>query len=89
MAASDDCLAVGALQAAMRIKRKIPDEIQIIGFNNSMLARSTIPALTSVDNKVEQLSRKAVETLIDVFEQRDAPSRKVLTAEVVKRETTY
>ena len=89
VAASDDCLAVGALQAAMRVKRKIPDEIQIIGFNNSMLARSTIPALTSVDNKVEQLSRKAVETLIDVFEQRDAPSRKVLTAEVVKRETTY
>lgn len=86
---SDDCLAVGALQAAIGAGLKIPHEIQIIGFNNSMLARSTIPALTSIDNKVAAVSMTAVHTLIDVFEQKGAVNKIVLAAETVKRETTF
>lgn len=86
---SDDCLAVGALQAAVKAGLKIPHEIQIIGFNNSLLARSTIPALTSIDNKVTSLSVMAVHTLIDVFEQKGVANKIVLAAEAVKRETTF
>lgn len=86
---SDDCLAVGALQAAVKAGKKIPHEIQIIGFNNSMLARSTIPALTSIENKVALLSVTAVKTLIDVFEQKTPPNKTVLSAEIIKRETTF
>ena len=54
-----------------------------------MLARSTIPALTSIDNKVAAVSVTAVRTLIDVFEQKEAINKIVLTAETVKRETTF
>ena len=85
---SDDCLAVGALQAAVSAGLQIPHDIQIIGFNNSLLARCANPALTSIDNKVELLSVTAVRTLIDVFAHKNVSNKIVLSAELVKRSTT-
>ena len=85
---SDDFLAIGALQAAVGAGLHIPHEIQIIGFNNSLVSRCAIPALTSVDNKVELLSITAVRTLIDVFAHKNVSNKIVLSAELVKRDTT-
>lgn len=85
---SDDCLAVGALQAAVSAGLHIPHDIQIIGFNNSLLSRCSNPALTSIDNKVELLSVTAVRTLIDVFAHKNVSNKIVLSAELVKRSTT-
>ena len=85
---SDDCLAVGALQAAVSAGLQIPHDIQIVGFNNSLLARCANPALTSIDNKVELLSVTAVRTLIDVFAHKNVSNKIVLSAELVKRSTT-
>jgi LacI family transcriptional regulator/LacI family asc operon transcriptional repressor len=85
---SDDFLAIGALQAAVGAGMHIPHDIQIIGFNNSLVSRCSIPALTSVDNKVELLSITAVRTLIDVFAHKNVSNKIVLSAELVKRDTT-
>ena len=85
---SDDFLAIGALQATVGAGLHIPHEIQIIGFNNSLVSRCSIPALTSVDNKVELLSITAVRTLIDVFAHKNVSNKIVLSAELVKRDTT-
>lgn len=85
---SDDCLAVGALQAAVSSGLHIPHDIQIIGFNNSLLSRCSNPSLTSIDNKVELLSVTAVRTLIDVFAHKNVSNKIVLSAELIKRSTT-
>lgn len=85
---SDDFLAIGTLQASVAAGMHVPHDIQIIGFNNSLLSRCSIPALTSVDNKVELLSITAVRTLIDVFAHKNVSNKIVLSAELVKRDTT-
>ena len=50
---SDDSLAVGAVKFAHAAGISIPEELSIIGYNDSILARSTDPEITSIDSKVE------------------------------------
>ena len=53
---SDDSLAVGAVKYAYEHRIAIPEQLQIIGYNNSVLANCTEPELTSIDSKVEPVS---------------------------------
>ena len=49
--AADDSLALGALKYAREMKLRIPEDLAIIGYNNSMLVNCCDPELTSIDNK--------------------------------------
>ena len=64
---SDDSLAVGAVKFAYKHGIKVPDELEIVGYNNSVLANCTEPELSSIDSKVEQLSSNAVDLLMEVL----------------------
>lgn len=85
---SDDSLAVGAVKYAFENKMRIPDDLSIVGYNNSILANCTQPELTSIDSKVEELCTSAVNTLMKVFDGGDVPQRTVISAELIKRNTT-
>ena len=85
---SSDALAAGAVKFALEAKLKIPQEISIIGYNNSILSHCTTPELTSVDSKVEALCTTTVNTLMGVFSGGNVPSRTTLAADLIKRETT-
>lgn len=85
---SDDSLAVGAVKYAYEHHIEIPKDLEIIGYNNSVLANCTEPELTSIDSKVEQLSIKAVDVLMQVLSGSDVPSENVIAADIIKRKTT-
>ncbi len=85
---SDDSLAVGALKFAYEHHIPVPQELSIVGYNNSILARCTEPELTSIDSKVEALCTTTVNTLMGVFNGSDVPSRTHITADLIKRNTT-
>ena len=86
--ASDDSLAVGAVKFAYEHSVKVPDELQIIGYNNSVLANCTEPELSSIDSKVEQLSTTAVSLLMQVLSGNSVPKLNTVTADLIKRKTT-
>ncbi len=85
---SDDFLAVGALKFAYEHHIPVPEELSIVGYNNSILARCTEPELTSIDSKVEALCATTVNTLMGVFNGSDVPTRTHITADLIKRNTT-
>lgn len=85
---SSDSLAAGAVKFAHAAGLRIPDELSIIGYNNSILSRCTDPELTSVDSKVEALCTTTVNTLMGVFNGVNVPSRTTIAADLIKRETT-
>lgn len=85
---SDDSLAVGAVKFAFENNLRIPEDLNIVGYNNSILANCTQPELTSIDSKVEELCTAAVNTLMKVFDGGDVPHRTVISAELIKRNTT-
>lgn len=86
--AVEDILAVGAVKYAGRAGLKIPEDLSIIGYNNSILSRCTTPEITSVDNKAEALCISTVNTLMKVLEGEETAKKNVITTELIKRGTT-
>ncbi len=86
--ASDDTLAVGAVKYAHTVGKRIPDELSIVGYNNSSYAVCTDPELTSIDSKVEALCITTINTLMGVFNGVNVPSRTTIAADLIKRATT-
>lgn len=85
---SDDSLAVGAVKFAYAHGIEVPNALEIIGYNNSVLANCTEPELTSIDSKVELLSVKAVSLLMAVLGGSCVPKLNTVSAELIKRNTT-
>ncbi len=85
---SSDSLAAGAVKYAHTAGISIPNELSIIGYNNSILSRCTDPELTSIDSKVEALCASTVNTLMGVFGGVNVPSRTTVAADLIKRATT-
>ena len=85
---SDDSLAVGAVKYAFEHNISIPMDLNIVGYNNSVLANCTEPELTSIDSKVESLCITAVKSLMKVFNGGKVPARTIIPADLIKRNTT-
>ena len=86
--ASDDILAVGAVKYAHGHNIAIPDNIEIVGYNNSVISNCTEPELTSIDSQVELLSMKAVDTLMKVLCGDSVSNKNTVSAKIIKRNTT-
>ena len=66
--AGDDDIAAGAY---LRLKQEgiaIPQDVSVVGFDDSFHARHLTPALTSVRQPIESAGKLAVETLLQVLE---------------------
>lgn len=85
---SEDVLAVSAVKSALAHGRLIPSDLEVIGYNNSILARCCEPELTSVDSRVEALCMTAISTLFGVIAGKDFPDKTTLSGELVKRFST-
>ncbi len=86
--ASDDSLAVGAVKLAMNKQLAIPDDIQIVGYNNSFLSECCVPELSTIDSRVSDISVKAVELLLQAMNGNKPPQHTMYNAALVKRKTT-
>jgi len=86
--ASEDALAIGALKYAYRAGLTVPDDLSIIGYNNSLLSTCSTPTLTSVNNKLEIQTHQLVKTLLGVLNGEEMPKRSIFSGNLIKRETT-
>lgn len=86
--ASDDVLAVGGIKYAQKTGLRIPEDISIIGYNNSMLTACCTPSLTSVDNCLEALTHQLIHTLLQVLAGEQMPQKVVFSGKLIERDTT-
>ena len=86
--AANDTLALGAVKYAREAGLKMPNDLSIIGYNNSMLTNTCEPELTSIDNKLETLCQHLITTLMGVLNGNEMPKKTVFSGELVKRGTT-
>ncbi len=66
--ASNDMIAIGAVKYALAKGMNIPEDIEIIGYNNSALAISCIPEVTSIDNHTEEICRDTVDRIMQILD---------------------
>lgn len=86
--ASEDPLAIGAMKYAQRKGIDVPNDLSIIGYNNSMLTTCCTPELTSVDNRLETQTHQLVQTLLGVLSGEEMPKKSIFSGKLIKRGTT-
>lgn len=75
---SNDVLAVGALQAAKALGRKVPGELAIVGFDDFDFARYVEPPLTTIALPGYDMGRRSAELLLAYFQQGSFDDKEVL-----------
>lgn len=80
----EDLTAVGAMNTWSRMGIKIPEEMALVGCNNSEYSYICNPPLTTVNNKGEVLSELTVQLLLDVLAKKELASLIVLPELVVR-----
>ena len=68
----NDDMAIGAIKALTELGYSLPGDISIVGFDNSKVGEFLTPSLTSVSVPLEQMTQKAILTIVGESEQADA-----------------
>jgi DNA-binding LacI/PurR family transcriptional regulator len=86
--AANDLMAVGALQALRERGRRVPEDVAVVGFDDSALALSAQPALTTVRQPMVEMGRALATLLLDQITHGGEPQAPViLPTEIVRRDS--
>lgn len=80
-----DIIAFGLINGLKKSKLKIPDDISIIGFDDTWIARDCDPLLTTIKQDVFEKGKKAVDLILN-HEEKDNENI-VLGIELIERES--
>ncbi len=87
--ASNDEIASGVLRAAEDARLWVPDQLRLVGFDNSRLAQVVRPRLSSVALPMAEVGAAAVNLLIKRLENKHAPAQLIrLPTRLVVRESS-
>jgi len=91
--ASNDDMAAAAIAVAHRLHLDVPKDLTIVGFDDTPLATTIWPALTTVRQPVAAMARKAVELLLEEIRLRrlgetQGPVQHLMNFTLVKRESS-
>ncbi|MGD6741206.1 LacI family DNA-binding transcriptional regulator [Streptomyces sp. BH106] len=87
--AASDLMAAGVLLELRAQGRRVPEDVSVVGFEDSYLARHTNPPLTTVRQPTEEIGGTIARTLLREIENPAAPrTRLVLDTELVVRESS-
>ena len=86
---TEDTTAVGCLHALQATGKRIPDEVAVIGCNNSVYCTICYPQLTSIDNSLHETGRAAAKQMIRLLNhESDVEKTICLPCRLVLRDTT-
>jgi DNA-binding LacI/PurR family transcriptional regulator len=85
---TDDVMAFGALDAIREKGLRIPEDIEIISFNNIPSAEITKPSLTSVDIDAFALGYEASKLIIEKIRGEANKDRVIVPTKIVYRESS-
>lgn len=91
--AANDDMAAATIAVAHRIGIRVPEELSVCGFDDTLIASTLWPALTTVHQPISAMGRAAVSLLLDEMkrngENRQNPPRQMLLRHrLIQREST-
>lgn len=87
--AVNDAMAFGAIRAARRQGRAVPDDLSIVGFDNLDWAALNDPPLTTIDVPKRQIGHEAARRLLSLLSESDTrPIEVVVSTRLIVRQST-
>jgi LacI family transcriptional regulator len=89
--AVNELYAISAMKVAKKLKRNIPEDIQVVGFTDGVLSKHASPSLTTVSQHAQEMGEKAAHLLIDnleVEEEEETYQTVVIETELIERDST-
>jgi len=87
--ATSDRIALGALYALKRYDIKIPEEVKLIGFDNSLYSRLPSPSISTISRNTVMLASEGCRILLDMLDGKTPENLEtIVPAYIVEREST-
>lgn len=84
--ASNDDMGAAVLAVAHRRGLRVPEDLTVVGFDDTALATIVWPQLTTVRQPIEQMAQTAVKLLLQRLEKSSRPGSTVAIERVLKHE---
>jgi LacI family transcriptional regulator len=78
--AANDVMATGALRALREAHLHVPEDVAVVGFDDTPNASRTQPPLTTMRQPIQSMGTLAVETLIDIIDHPGSETRHIIVA---------
>ena len=84
LVAGSDVIGIALISYLNRDRKRVPNEVSIIGYDDIPWAEMIIPELTTVRQPISQIAKEAVNLLLIKLDNPEQPSRQVLLDVLLK-----
>ncbi|WLR53354.1 LacI family DNA-binding transcriptional regulator [Bacillus tianshenii] len=87
--AGNDVMATAVLKAAEELGKRVPQDLNVIGFDGISLCEVTSPSLTTMEQPIYEIGSKAANMLLNLIEERELDQDKCeFKVKLIKRQST-
>lgn len=83
-----DIQAVGGMNILLTQKIRVPEDVEVITYNDSYLSMAVTPHLTCVNNKLQQIGTSAARVLHEVLEGGEGAKTTIYSPVLLERDST-
>lgn len=84
----NDIYAAHILKLAKKRNLKVPEDFQLVGYDNNELSEFTTPTLSTIDQQPELIGKTAAERLLEMINGRKTTENSLIDIKTIKREST-
>ncbi|NPV46591.1 MAG: LacI family DNA-binding transcriptional regulator [Armatimonadetes bacterium] len=87
----NDAVALGALRGLHDIRRRVPQDVSVVGFDNIRQGEYCVPALTTIDLAAQAIACEAVRVVVDLLAGAPAagePATLLIPPQLIIRESS-
>lgn len=86
--AANDMVALSVYKVLTKHGKKVPGDVQLIGFDNIRLSQIMTPELTTIEQPITEMGRQAVLSLMDCIENKQTKRHHTFGVKLIERQTT-
>jgi len=86
--AMNDQMGVAALRSLYRLNFNVPEDVEVIGFDNNIISRYARPTLSTIEIPLHEIGYKAAELLYSMKNGIDIDRRIFFPSRLIEREST-
>lgn len=85
---SNDIFALALINQASKLGIKVPDEVQIIGFDNIAFSQLSIPSITTIEQSAGEIGYSGAELLLNqILKKKNKNKKIIIEPKLIERES--